>query len=142
MAINVLIAFYSRNGATEALAKAIAEGAQGEGAEVRLRRAREHVGPDVINNVPGWKENMERMNALYPAPTADDVEWADVIRDVDQLQVVEVEQDGKQFLLRSETKGTCGKAFQAAGVALPPTVRQVSPRPGSANPSHSATPDM
>jgi transposase len=72
----------------------------------------------------------------------DDVEWADVIRDVDQLQVVEVEQDGKRFLLRSETKGTCGKAFQAAGVALPPTVRQVSPRPGSLNPSHSATPDM
>ena len=59
----VLIAFYSRNGATEALAKAIAEGAQAEGAEVRLRRAREHVGPDIIDNVPGWKENMERMNA-------------------------------------------------------------------------------
>jgi hypothetical protein len=72
----------------------------------------------------------------------EDVEWADVIRDVDQLQVVEVEQDGKRFLLRSETKGTCGKAFQAGGVALPPTVRQVSPRPGSPNPSHSATPDM
>lgn len=79
MAINVLIAFYSRNGATEALAKAIAEGAQAEGAEVRLRRAREHVGPDIINNVPGWKENMERMNALYATPTADDVEWADAI---------------------------------------------------------------
>jgi len=57
----------------------------------------------------------------------DDVEWADVIRDVQELQVVEVVQDGKRFLLRSETKGTCGKAFQAVGVALPPTVRQVSP---------------
>ena len=54
-------------------------------------------------------------------------EWADVTRDVDQLQVVEVEQDGKRFGLRSETKGACGKAFQAAGVALPPTVRQISP---------------
>jgi transposase len=32
----------------------------------------------------------------------EDVEWADVIRDVDELQVVEVEQDGKRFLLRSE----------------------------------------
>lgn len=57
----------------------------------------------------------------------DDVEWADVIRDVQELQVVEVVQDGKRFLLRSETKKTCGKAFQAVGVALPPTVRQVSP---------------
>ena len=42
---NVLIAFYSRNGATEALANAIAEGARAAGAEVRLRRAREFVGP-------------------------------------------------------------------------------------------------
>lgn len=70
-----------------------------------------------------------------------DVEWADLIRDVEELQVVEVEQDGKRFLLRSETKGTCGKAFQAAGVALPPTVRQITPTEGR-NVSHSATPNM
>ena len=54
-------------------------------------------------------------------------EWADVIGDLDRLQVVEVEQDGKRFLLRSEAQGTCGKVFQAVGVALPPTVQQVSP---------------
>jgi NAD(P)H dehydrogenase (quinone) len=36
--VNVLIAFYSRTGVTEALAKAIAEGAERQGAEVRLRR--------------------------------------------------------------------------------------------------------
>ena len=36
MATNLLIAFYSRNGSTEALAQAVAEGAR---AEVRLRRA-------------------------------------------------------------------------------------------------------
>ena len=40
MATKVLIAFYSRNGSTEALAKAIAAGAEEQGAEVRLRRAR------------------------------------------------------------------------------------------------------
>jgi DDE family transposase len=54
------------------------------------------------------------------------LEWADVIRDVDQLQEVEVAQDEKRFLLRSEAQRTCGKAFQAAGVALPPTVRPIS----------------
>jgi hypothetical protein len=54
-------------------------------------------------------------------------EWADVIGDLDRLQVVEVEQDGKRFLLRSEAQGSCGAVFQAAGVALPPTVRQVPP---------------
>jgi transposase len=53
------------------------------------------------------------------------LEWADVIRDLSRLQEVEIEQDGKRFLLRSEATGTCGKVFQSVGVALPPTVRQV-----------------
>lgn len=58
-----------------------------------------------------------------------DVEWADVLRDLEQLEEVEVEHDGKRFLLRTEAKGVCGKVFQAAGVALPPTVRQLPTQP-------------
>jgi len=75
----VLIAFYSRGGATEALANAVADGARAAGAEVRVRRAREIVGPDIIARVPGWAEAVERMNAAYPAPTPDDAVWADAI---------------------------------------------------------------
>jgi Transposase DDE domain len=67
-------------------------------------------------------------------------EWADVIGDLDRLQVVEVEQDGKRFLLRSEAQGTCGKVFQAVGVALPPTVQQVAPTTPGDDAGHSATP--
>src|SRR5512142_2922025 len=66
-------------------------------------------------------------------------EWADVIQDLDRLQVVEVEQDGKRFLLRSEAQGTCGKVFQTVGVALPPTVQQVSPTTPGEDTAHSAT---
>jgi hypothetical protein len=66
-------------------------------------------------------------------------EWADVIGDLDRLQVVEVEQDGKRFLLRSEAQGTCGKVFQAVGVALPPTVQQVAPTSPGGDAGHSAT---
>ncbi len=76
---NVLIAFYSRGGATEALAKSIAAGATAAGGTVRLRRARELVGPEVMSQAPGWAENAQRMNALYEAPTADDAVWADAI---------------------------------------------------------------
>ncbi len=75
----ILIAFYSRNGSTEALAGAIAEGAAAEGGEIRLRRARELVGPEVMAHAPGWAENAARMNAAYPAPTPDDADWADAI---------------------------------------------------------------
>src|SRR5262249_27886257 len=67
-------------------------------------------------------------------------EWADVIADLERLQVVGVEQDGKGFLLRSEVQGTCGKVFQAAGVAIPPSVRQVAPVDRGGETAHSATP--
>ena len=50
-------------------------------------------------------------------------EWADVIADLDRLEMVEVEQDGKRCLLRSDVQGMCGKVFQAVGVAIPPTVQ-------------------
>jgi Transposase DDE domain len=53
-------------------------------------------------------------------------EWADVIHDLDRLQVVEVEQDGKRFRLRTEVRGCCARVFQAAGVALPRLVEQLA----------------
>jgi transposase len=52
-------------------------------------------------------------------------EWADVLRDLERVQQVEVEHQGKRFLLRSQLTGTAGRVFQAAGVAVPPTVTQI-----------------
>ena len=59
---------------------------------------------------------------------------------LDRLQVADVDQDGKRFLLRSEVQGTCGQVFQAMGVAVPPTVQQVSPTTPGEDAAHSATP--
>jgi transposase len=67
-------------------------------------------------------------------------EWADVIQDLDRLQSVAVEQDGKQFVLRSEAQGTVGKVFQTVGVALPPTVQQLASTTPGEGAAHSATP--
>jgi hypothetical protein len=67
-------------------------------------------------------------------------EWADVIQDLERLQAVVVDQEGKRFLLRSEAQGSCGPVFQAAGVALPPTVRQVPAGAPGRDAAHSATP--
>ncbi len=79
MAVKFLTVFYSRTGATENLVGAAAAAAAETGAEVRLRRAREVVGPDIMRASKDWFENAERMNRLYPAPTSDDAEWADAI---------------------------------------------------------------
>jgi len=77
--VKVLIVFYSRNGATEALANAIAEGARAEGAAVTLRRTREIVSREVMAHADGWIENADRMNAAYEAPNPADAEGADAI---------------------------------------------------------------
>jgi hypothetical protein len=52
--------------------------------------------------------------------------WAEVMRDLEQVQYVAVEQGERRFVLRSELPGTAGRAFQAVGVAVPPTVQQRS----------------
>jgi hypothetical protein len=51
------------------------------------------------------------------------LEWADIVRDLELLEEIEVEQNGRRFLLRTEARGVTGRVFQAVGVALPPTVR-------------------
>jgi len=52
-------------------------------------------------------------------------EWEDILRDLDALEEIEIEQNGKRFLLRSKTKGCCSDVFKAVGVALPQTVTQI-----------------
>jgi transposase len=56
------------------------------------------------------------------------LEWADIIRDLDQIEEIHVDQENKQFLLRSQLGGVGSKVFQATGVALPPTVRAITTR--------------
>jgi transposase len=51
-------------------------------------------------------------------------EWAEIIRGLDNLQEVEALFQGKRFLMRSQVLGQAHKAFMAAGVALPPTLRE------------------
>jgi len=51
------------------------------------------------------------------------LEWADVIRDLDNLVEMQVSITGKGYVFRSDAKGTTGKVFQACGVALPPALQ-------------------
>jgi len=52
-------------------------------------------------------------------------EWADIKQDLKALQETIIEDSGKRLAIRSECLGTCGKVFQAVGVALPPTIREI-----------------
>jgi hypothetical protein len=51
-------------------------------------------------------------------------EWGVLLMDLDRLQEIETEQEGKRFILRTPVTGDVGLAFQAVGVALPPNIRE------------------
>jgi transposase len=51
------------------------------------------------------------------------LEWADLIRDLDNLVEMEVTIGGKGYVFRGQTPGETGKVFQACSVALPPMLR-------------------
>jgi hypothetical protein len=53
-------------------------------------------------------------------------EWAEVIRGLDNLHQVEATLQGRRFLLRSHLQGNASQALRAAGVAIPPTLRELS----------------
>ncbi len=56
-------------------------------------------------------------------------EWAEIKQDLKALQRVTIEEDGRHLSIRSQSKGVCGKIFQAVGVAMPPTIQPVRTEP-------------
>jgi transposase len=53
-------------------------------------------------------------------------EWSDIKQDLKALKQVQIEENGKRFAIRSESKGVCGKVFQSVHVALPPTIKELN----------------
>lgn len=56
-------------------------------------------------------------------------EWGALVRELDRLQEIETEQDGKRFLLRTPVTGDVGRVFKAVGIALPPNIRELASPP-------------
>jgi hypothetical protein len=52
--------------------------------------------------------------------------WPQIIADLDSLTETEIEYDGKRFIVRSAPGPAASLALRAAGVALPPTVRDTA----------------
>jgi hypothetical protein len=66
------------------------------------------------------KELDERLATAGAAP-----EWGDIVRDLDRVEEVTVDQGAKRFVLRGQAPGCAGVVCKAVGVALPPLLRQV-----------------
>src|SRR6478752_6229255 len=52
--------------------------------------------------------------------------WTEIIADLDSLTETEIDYDGKRFVVRSAPRSSASLALRAAGVALPPTVRDAT----------------
>lgn len=76
--MNIGVVFYSMTGNTAALARAVAEGAERAGADVRLRQVPELIPPEVIAKDARLRESREKLAAI-PLATNDDLLWADGI---------------------------------------------------------------
>ena len=48
------------------------------------------------------------------------------MQDLEALQVVEIEENGQKFAVRTECQGVCSSVFKALKVALPPTIQEIS----------------
>ncbi len=46
--------------------------------------------------------------------------------DLERLQEVAVERDGKQLIIRTPATGVAGKVFQTIGIAPPPNPREIT----------------
>ena len=64
------------------------------------------------------KELQDRLLAARLKP-----EWGVLLRELDRLQEIETEQEGKHFVLRTPVTGDVGRVFKALGIALPPNIR-------------------
>ncbi len=76
--VRVAVVYYSATGNVHRLAEALAAGAEGAGADVRLRRVPELAPAEAILANPAWAEHREA-TVDVPEASLDDLRWADGI---------------------------------------------------------------
>ena len=76
--VNVAVIYYSATGSVFQLAQAAQSGAEGAGAEVRLRKVHELAPQEAIQSNEGWAAHALETQDV-PEATLEDLEWADVI---------------------------------------------------------------
>ena len=74
--MKILVVFYSMTGNVFRLAQAVAEGARGAGAEVRMHQVPELIPQNVIEQNPELKKGKKLLRDI-PFATQDDLRWAD-----------------------------------------------------------------
>jgi NAD(P)H dehydrogenase (quinone) len=78
MAVRTAVIYYSATGNVHRMARAVAEGAEKAGAEVRLRVVPELAPPEAVAGNPQWQAHADATRDIEVATLAD-LEWADAV---------------------------------------------------------------
>src|SRR5438876_5775408 len=97
MEAHVAVIYYSATGNVHGLAKAVAEGAEQAGADVRLRHVEELASELLISQNQYWGRHRSQV-AEAPVATLDDLDWADGIAFGTPTRFGNVSAQLKQFI--------------------------------------------
>jgi NAD(P)H dehydrogenase (quinone) len=114
---NVAVIYYSATGNVHRLAQAVAEGAEGAGAQVRLRHVEELASELLISQNQYWGRHRSQV-AEAPVATLDDLEWADGVAFGTPTRFGNIAAQLKQFVDQAGTLWQAGKLADKVGTAF------------------------
>jgi NAD(P)H dehydrogenase (quinone) len=117
MEAHVAVIYYSATGNVHGLAKAVAEGAEQAGAEVRLRHAEELASELEISQNQYWGRHRSQMEN-EPVATLDDLEWADGVAFGTPTRFGNVAAQLKQFIDQAGKLWQDGRLANKVGTAF------------------------
>src|SRR2546422_7149493 len=114
---HVAVIYYSATGNVHGLAKAVAEGAEHAGAEVRLRHVEELASELEISQNQYWGRHRSQMEN-EPVATLDDLEWADGVAFGTPTRFGNVAAQLKQFIDQAGQLWQEGQLANKVGTAF------------------------
>ncbi|GAA2096361.1 NAD(P)H:quinone oxidoreductase [Streptomyces albiaxialis] len=124
--LKAAVVYYSSTGNVHALARAVAQGAELAGAEVRLRRVAELAPPEAVASNPDWLAHAEAARDV-PLAELTDLTWADALLFGTPSRYGNMAAQLKQFL---DTTGGLWDAGELADKALAGFTSAGSPHGG------------
>lgn len=124
--IKVAVIYYSSTGTNYQLAQWAKEGAEQQGAEVKIVKVKELAPSEAINSSPAWKSHVEK-TASIPEASLADLEWADVYIFSAPTRYGNLPSQMKQFL---DTTGGLWQAGKLANKVVTAMSSAVNPHGG------------
>ena len=113
----IAVIYYSATGNVHGLAQAVAEGAEGAGAEVRLRHVEELASELLISQNQYWGRHRSQV-ADAPVARLDDVEWADGVAFGSPTRFGNIAAQLKQFIDQAGELWQAGKLADKVGTSF------------------------